>query len=241
MRIIKYKKTGKNKYNILFDNNKSITLYEDIILKYELLLKKEIKDLDAILLDNKNYEAYDKALSYIKIKMRCESEIRTYLLKNNYNEKLIDEVILKLKNNNLLNEELYIKAYTYDKFNINNYGPKKIINELIKLGLDENNIYKYSVIDEELLYDKLDKLIEKKIKQFKNYTGDVLKYKIESYFVNLGYEKEMISEILSNKDTSSNDYEKEYQKLYAKYSKKYSGFELDMRIKQKLMAKGYRK
>ena len=48
MKIIKYIKSGKNKYKLILDNNEQIILYEDIILKEELLLKKEIKDIDYI-------------------------------------------------------------------------------------------------------------------------------------------------------------------------------------------------
>ena len=46
MQINKFKKVGKSKYKIFFDNT-DITLYEDIILKYDLLLKKEI-DVDLL-------------------------------------------------------------------------------------------------------------------------------------------------------------------------------------------------
>ena len=41
MQINKFKKVGKSKYIIIFDNSE-IILYEDIILKYDLLIKKSI-------------------------------------------------------------------------------------------------------------------------------------------------------------------------------------------------------
>ena len=41
MKINKFKKVGKNKYKIIFDNT-DLTLYEDVILKYDLLIKKEV-------------------------------------------------------------------------------------------------------------------------------------------------------------------------------------------------------
>ena len=43
LKIIKYKKI-RNKYRVYFDNDNTIDLYENIILKYNLLLKKEIND-----------------------------------------------------------------------------------------------------------------------------------------------------------------------------------------------------
>ena len=37
MKIIKYIKVSKSKYKIILEYNETITLYEDVILKYELL------------------------------------------------------------------------------------------------------------------------------------------------------------------------------------------------------------
>ena len=42
MKIIKYTKKSANKYNILLENQESISLYSDLILKYNLLILKEI-------------------------------------------------------------------------------------------------------------------------------------------------------------------------------------------------------
>ena len=49
MKIIKYVKSGKNKYRVYFDNGKNLVLYEDVILKFELLLKGEVKDLSSLI------------------------------------------------------------------------------------------------------------------------------------------------------------------------------------------------
>ena len=42
MKIIKYHKVGKDKYKILFDNKEELIILQDVIIKNELLLKKEI-------------------------------------------------------------------------------------------------------------------------------------------------------------------------------------------------------
>ena len=74
----------------------------------------------------------------------------------------------------------------------------------------------------------------------KNYSGNVLKQKIISYFMDKGYDKNMITSILDTKELYDEDaLKKEYNKLYNKYSKKYSGKELEMIIKQKLYQKGF--
>lgn len=243
MKIIKFKKVSTSKYKVYFDNNTNTLLHEDIILKYNLIGNKYIDDniLDDILKDNNNYLVYDIALKYINTKMRCENEIRDYLRKRSIEDNLINKVILKLKKEGYLDEITYIRSYIYDKINISKIGPNKIKKELIKLKLNEDSITdELFKIDEESLKIELENQITKKIKQNKNCSGNVLKQKIITYFIDKGYDKNMILEILDDKNLNNEDLlKKEYNKLYNKYSKKYSGTELEMIIKQKLYQKGF--
>lgn len=241
MKIIKYKKMSNNKYKVFLDNGENIQLHENIILKYNLLLTKQIEDINKIKKDNNSYLIYDKVLKYISIKMRCEKEIRDYLKKNEIDN--IDEIIKKLKEQGFINERLYTKSYISDKTRLNNVGPNKIRNDLIKLNIDKNIIEEeLSNIDQDDINITLEKLVDKKIKSNKTYAGDVLKQKILNDLINKGYSKESILSILDKKDLNNDDlYEKEYSKLYNKYSKKYSGSELEYFIKQKLYSKGIKK
>ena len=140
-----------------------------------------------------------------------------------------------------LDEKSYIRAFIYDKVNISKIGPKKIKRELVDLKLPENIIDdELSSIDDEIFKVELEKQIQKRIAMSKNYSGNVLKQKIISYFMDKGYDKNMITSILDTKELYDEDaLKKEYNKLYNKYSKKYSGKELEMIIKQKLYQKGF--
>ena len=46
MKILKYKKISRGRYKLTTDTSE-LVLYEDVILKYDLLIKKEV-DLDLI-------------------------------------------------------------------------------------------------------------------------------------------------------------------------------------------------
>ena len=85
MKINKFKKVGLNKYKIYSDNG-VLTIYEDVILKYNLLYKKEIDDtlLEKINMDNYKASIYDSALKYIGVRMRSEKEVNEYLLKKEH-------------------------------------------------------------------------------------------------------------------------------------------------------------
>ena len=140
-----------------------ITLYEDVIIKNNFLLKKEIDLplLEKILDENTYYEAYDLSLSYIETKLRTEKEISDYLEKKGFNYDVIKHAINKLKEIGLLNEKSYIEAYTNDKVNLSSYGPFKIKRDLLNLGLKEENIDNYLfTIKEDVWSDKIDKIIK---------------------------------------------------------------------------------
>ena len=164
MKINKFKKVGKNKYKVFFDNAELI-LYEDVILKYELLIKKDIDiDLiDKIVEENRYYDVYETALNYIEIKMRNKKEIYKYLLNKGFEKELINQTIKKLESIGLLDNKKYIVAFINDKINLGNDGPYKIKKMLVDLDFDENDIddYLYS-IDEEIWREKLIKIINKK-------------------------------------------------------------------------------
>ena len=102
MKIIKYTKKNKNTYEITLENKEIINIYDELILKYDLLITKELDDYTKklILEENTYYEAYYKALKYLSIKMRTNLEITKYL--SNYPSNIIDKVITKLYEENYL-------------------------------------------------------------------------------------------------------------------------------------------
>ena len=243
MEIQKFKKIGKAKYKILL-NNSELILYEDIILKYNLITKKKIslEDINKYLNENRYYEVYYNALSYINNKMRCEEELRNYLSHKGYGKDNIEKVINQLIKQNIINDELYINSYINDKIYLTNDGPDKIKNNLLNYNLNEIIIEKYlSQIDCEVWNEKLTKIIEKRSK-LNNSSYKLFIYKTQNYLLNLGYPKELINEKLSNLRISNiNNIEKEYKKAYNKYKNKYSGEELKYKIFNYLYRKQYNK
>ena len=241
MKILKYEKKGKNKYKVFLENGEILVLYEDIILKHALLLKKEIDNIELIINENNNHELYDKVLGYINKRIRCESEIRSFLKKYTRDEVYIDELINKLYSNKLLNNELYIKSYIHDKINFTNDGPVKIKKNLIDLEFDSNLIDDLLIeFNEELQIDKINNYIERYLKS-NNKSLYAFKQKMLINLINLGYYKENIISCLDKISLDEKNLkEKEKEKLRKKYSKKFSGDELEFVIKRKLYEKGYR-
>ncbi len=159
MEIVKLSKKSNNLYKIEFSDNTSLNFYDDTIIKYNLLINKKLdaKTFKEIIAYNDEVSAYYKAINYIKQKLRTKKEIENKLKKLNYNKEIISNVIKKLENQGYLNDELYIKSYINDQINLSIKGPKKIINELEKLGF--KNVDEYLNVDNDIWINKINKII----------------------------------------------------------------------------------
>lgn len=243
MKILKYKKGTKGRYKIYLDNDSILTLYEEVILKYNLLLSKEIDEDTLIELDkyNQEYDVYYVALDSISRRFKSTYELKELLKRKEYPEDLIDIAIDKLTKQGYLNDKSFTKSYINTAIMTSNKGPRKIERELIDKKIDKNIIYEEIVVfTEDIQKEKINKLINKGIKANNSRGGIVLKQKIFNDIKNLGYDIDIINLVISDYNFG-NDKElakREYDKLYRKYSKKYSGSELEYKIKEKLFQKG---
>lgn len=201
MKIEKYKKIKDDKYRITLDNGTVIDIYEDVIIKNNLLYKKDIDInlLNQIENDNEYQKVYDMALKYIMVRLRSVNEIKVYLRKKNISLEVIDAVVDKLIKNNILNDDNFARAFIQDKLNFTSMGKYKLISELSILKVDNEIIDKYvNDISDDVWCERIDKLINKYLKSKHKYSGNVLKNKIYMYLVNLGYDKSLVINILNN-------------------------------------------
>lgn len=240
MEIKKFKKLKNNIYELELDNGSLVKLYDDVIVKYSLLINKIIdnKLLDEITNYNTSLDAYYLSLKYISKKLRCEKEIEKYLTKLEFNKDVIDKTISKLNKDGYLKHDIYIKSYINDIYNFNNYGPDKIIFNLRELGFNLNEIEPY--LEDKDFRSKAIKIIDKKVKANHKLSNYMLKQHISNYLINLGYSKDVFYDYLDNIKINNKDIlVKEANNYIKKYSKKYENKELLYFVKDKLYKKGY--
>ena len=174
--------------------------------------------LDKIIDENKFYEAYDMSLSYIETKMRNRKEIYKYLKKKGYEEELINKVIDKLISLKILDDRQYISAFINDKINLSNDGPFKIKKLLLELEFNENDIDDYlNNFNDSLWEERLIKIVNKKKNLMNNKSYYMFITKLKNDLFNLGYDKYMIDNILSNIKYESNALEKDLNRALKKY------------------------
>lgn len=240
MRIDKIIKLKNNKYKMIIDGEELVT-FDNVLLDNNLLYNKNIdNDLyKKIKNDTTYYEVYNDTVKYILKKKRSKKEIIDFLDKKHFDKK--DTIIKKLEDLKLINDIEYCASYINDKIYLSKNGINKIridlLNQNIPIDVIENELNK---IDYSVLNDRLEKMIIKKIKYNRKYSNYQLSQKIMNEMVNLGYNKEQVIDIL-NQNLIVNDsiINNEFNKIYSKFKNRLSGVELNNKIKQKMLSKGF--
>lgn len=245
MKIEKIKKVSNNKYRLTFDNDKKITTTDDVIIINHLLYNKIIDEdlLNKIEIETDYYNLFNKTIKFINIRLRSTKEITLYLKKNQATNEEIDRILMKLKLLGLVNDSVFSRAFVNDKVQFSSYGPEKIRQELLEHGIELDLVdLVLNEISKEDIKNKLSMMVFKRMKINKNKSVYLLKQKLLIDFVNLGYDREMISEILNSSSYDDNiQLEREYSKIHNKLVVKYQNNPRDLSnlIKQKLCSKGF--
>lgn len=209
MKIEKYEKIGSAKYRLYLDNGEIIDTYDEVILKNELLIKKELSPemYQKVFLETEIQEHYHACVKYISFRIRSVKEIRDYLKKRNVSLEDIEIIIEKLKHDQLLDDAYFTECFIKDKLKFTTMGRYRILQELKRYEIDASIIALYfDLLNDEVMREKIITLIEKKIKS--NRKKDIGKVRNQLYhsLLNLGYPSSLIVEEL-NKYFNYNTYE----------------------------------
>lgn len=245
MEIVKFEKLKNEKYRIFLDVDIEYILYDDVILKYNLLYNRQIDVslLKEIIEYNDQFEYYEKTLTFIQKRVRSKLEVEKYLKDKKVSDENIEVLINKFLNNGLINDDIFLSAFINDKVNLSTDGVGVIKRELLRHNIDEVKIdLLLDEIDYEVWYNKALKIGNKVIKSNTKFGKSYLVNNIYAKLKTLGYNSDVIEDVMLELDfslISNRIIENEYNKINNKYSKKYDGYELKKVIYNKLLSKGF--
>lgn len=244
MKILKYKKKKNGMYELELDNGVIVDTYEEVILAHDLLITKNINDIDynSIEKDNKYYDCYYRALKLIKVSAKSRKELYLKLGSLDYENSDINRVLDQLEKQGYLNDMAYANSYVNLKIMTTCYGPGKIHRELEQKGIAQSVIEKVMLqYTRQIQREKIDKIVNKQIRANHNKSNALLKRKIGNDLVMQGFYREDINSAIDNSNFSDDKLimQKEYEKIKNRLSKKYSGQELEYKIKEKMVQKGF--
>lgn len=244
MKITNIKRTSGSKYELLIEGKKNI-IYEDVLLEFNIYKPCEIaKEVyEQIIASNDFWQGYYKAIKYINFKMRTEKEVYQKLNSLKISKQQISKIIFKLKEEGYIDNKKYAKAFILDQLKLTLNGPKKIAIQLKQKGISDIIISKeLQAIDKEAFKNNAQRYINKKVKVNNSGSLTRLQLKLKNDLYNLGYPEEYYEDLLENICINEEtNYQKDKLKIEKTLAKKYSGEELELKVKQKLYALGYRK
>ncbi len=190
MKIEKYEKIGVNKYRIYLSNGEVVDTYDEVILENDLLRKKTLDSnlYNKILIETNIQKYYNACVKFINIRLRCTKEIVNYLKRKGAETEDIEIIIKKLTDKGYLNDERFVEGFIKDKLRFTSMGEYQILAELKNLNISNQIIEKKRyLMDDDIIQEKINKLIEKQIKSNKKLDNYKLRNKIYNYLLRQGY------------------------------------------------------
>ena len=193
MKIINIKKYPrfKNHFKIIFDDDKSIIIEADTIVKFNL--KKDLEIDDEQFKRIEKFSNSNKIMSYafflISKKAFSKKSLEDTLFQKGFAKEDIDRVILRFTELNYLNDEVFAQ-------NLISYLQKKckgryyIENELKRHNIDIKILKQ--VTDNTSQYEEIIAIIKKRYPKFNNKNAGETK-KIASFFLRRGFSSEDIA------------------------------------------------
>lgn len=188
----------KNRYNIYVDEDFSLGVSDDVIVKYNLYVGMEVDDdlIQDVLVSEEENKVLNYALNLLSYRQRSEKELVTSMNRKDYNEQHIEKTITYLKDNNYINDLEFAKSFVHDKINLNKYGPERIKYDLIVKGVSRDIIDEVIVIDRGDQINMAREIAYKKIWSYKNDDKRNIYRKMSSFLQRKGFSYDIISRVV---------------------------------------------
>ena len=243
--LIKSIKVYKDHVTIFFAKRENIKISQEAYLSSYLYEGKSIskKEIDQLIEITAFSKLLNYALSLISKRHYSERKMFEKLKAKEDNHHAINNVIDKLKENDLLDD----KAYMFDLIAWDDerlFGKNKIIKHLKEQGIPDNLLSKAHFSHSNEL-KKAKGLIPKLERKYVRYGHENKKQHIYQALLAQGYEYDIAKEAVNLVKMGKPKEEKaklvnDFKKIKDRYKKKYEGYELKQKIYAALAQKGYK-
>lgn len=205
---IEVQKKNQDRVNIYVNNEFFIAIYTELVYRFGLKKGIDIDEykLKALLKDEMYIKAKNKALNVLSKSDQSEKKIREKL-SYDFEESIIDKVIIFLKNNNFINDDILAQKIVNTNINLNKCGINKIKQNLYIKGINKNSIDEaLGDVDYNIEFENAMYLAKKRYNRIKNEDKRKIYQKISQHLAYKGFNYDIIKRVL-NKILNFDEYD----------------------------------
>ncbi|WP_226585114.1 recombination regulator RecX [Halobacillus litoralis] len=245
-------KKNQGRYNIFLDKGNGeeygFSVDEDVLVKYRLQKNMDLDEstINALIQTDTLHKSYTLAINYLSYRMRSKKEIRDYLKDKETDPEHVDEIIKRLENEKLLDDQEFANSLVRTRIMTSSKGPLLVKKELIEKGVGPHQAeeaLEYYTFDKQ--YEKAFKFAEKKMRSDGRKSHRQQIQSVQQTLMQKGFQGDVIQEVLAhlpedeNEDAEWEAVVHQGEKLVRKYHAKTEGYELKQKVKSALYRKGF--
>ncbi len=203
---IEIQKNNKERVNIYVNDEYFVSIYAELVYKFNLKKGQEIKkDILKEIIHKENYiKAKNKAFNILSKCDQSEKTLKEKLTKD-FDDDIVLDVLSFLKENKLINDEFLAKKIINTNVNLNKYGKNKIKQNLYKKGIENNHINSLiNDLDEDKEFENALFIANKKYEKIKGNDKNKIHQKLYSHLIYRGFDfdttKKVIKKLLNTDD-----------------------------------------
>ena len=183
--------------NIYLNGIFAFGLMAEVQYKYGLTEGMSIDEnyIRKVLMDEEQSKSNNCALHFLSYRQRTEKEIVDKLKEKGFEDKVIDNTLIYLKNYGLIDDMEFAKSFMKDKINLNKQGPKRIKYELYKKGISQEIINEVLAEDDNE-YNRALELAKRKLSSYKKDDKNAIYRKLGGFLQRKGYSYDCIHSVL---------------------------------------------
>ena len=187
-------KKNKTRANVYVDGEFAFALEMLTVMKLGLKIGQEVAEerLSEAIFDSEKSVAFEKAMDYLGRGMKTAKQMRDYLEKKGYDNRVVEYVITKLKEYRYVDDDAYAKLYV--ERNAATKGDRRLKQELIQKGIAVSRAEQYAVTDDEQAHNNAQVLADKYMKN-KPVTIKTLA-NLQRYLLGRGYGFDVVNTII---------------------------------------------
>lgn len=233
-------------YNIFLNEKYEFSVTEKVLADFMLAKDQELDDQQIAELKKASAtdKAREKALGFLSYQPRSIKEVKDYLIKQDVEPNVVEEIIQSLLDNGYLDDHQFAQMFISNAIRVGSDGPKGVKSKLIQKGVAQQVIAdQLEQVDEQEFLPVGQKLVKPLLKKAGRLSRREITTKAQQKLLTHGFYGELINQIIAEIEFDEDEDEdeallKQGIKAYKK-AKKYDGYERTQKMKNYLFTHGF--